>query len=68
MGRNFDKKIEQTGANQLGDAIRNHLQSIYNFNLDDSEGDVTLVDNCTGNGLNDCNGNSVQVKSNGSIL
>ena len=64
LGRKFDEKIEQSGANQLGDAIRNHLQSVYNVNLDDSERDVTVVDNSTSDGLNEWNGNSVQVESN----
>lgn len=68
MDRNFDVKIAKSGANQLGDAIRSHLQSVYNVNLDDSEGDVTLVDNSTIDGLNKCNGNSVQVESNDSTL
>ena len=68
MGRNFDKKIEQSGANQLGDAIRSHLQSVYNVNLDDSRRDVTVVDNSTSDGLNERNDCSVQVESNDSNL
>ena len=68
MGRNFDEKIEQSGVNQLGDAIRNHLQSVYIVNLDDSGRDVTVVDNSTSDGLNECNGNSVQVELHDRIL
>ena len=66
LGRKFDEKIEQSGANQLGDAIRNHLQSVYNVNLDDSERDVTVVDNFNSDSLNEWNGDSVQVESNDS--
>ena len=68
LGRNFDVKIAKSGANQLGDAIRNHLQSVYNIHLDDSDEDVTLVDNSTIDGLNEGNGNSAQVESNDSTL
>lgn len=62
VSRNFGEKIEQSGANQLGDAIRTHLRGIYNINLDDPATHITMVN--SGDGLSESNGSGFQVESN----
>lgn len=61
VSRNFGEKIEQSGANQLGDAIRTHLRGIYNINLDDSATHITMVN--SGDGLSESSGSGFQVES-----